>query len=564
MTHNWRAVLAAVAVASLSFGAAAVQVEIGFSDTFRTGYYCPVRIFLSSELRQTATALCVSHRTGNPWHGEATNDVRVPLGSSAGQWIDTVVPIYDFAVPLEVRVLDDGERVLDSAQVELRAGARSEPLIVTVGEFPHPVEPGAVAVNTEALPRVWWGYEALGTLWIGRVREGLPHLAWEAISRWVVAGGTVIVFGGADLPLVDSPGLRRLLPLVSPQLERREDGGYAVSGELRAGADIPWTGADGLRLITHTVGLGRLYLVTYDAASCDRDTLQEIAALVRAAAVPSLLEPTAELLLTLPLQTPGHAVAVGVLAASLAVLAAALFVVRRQRRSVLVIVCGALMLSVLSGLHANRTKQDVTTYGLETNVRIISSVGSEIHCVGLYKTVSGMSSWTSPVVPRIERSPESLVARYFDSRWTLGEGGEVEVNAGEDEYLISYSAVAPAIDVRFDGEKGVQIRSDLEETLGEAYVVLDERLYAIPGGVRPGDWEVSLGEGDTLAQAWRSGGAWRTLRRRLGEDIVSRLASDRVWLVAVRWRTRVDLAPEERRKVSVADVTLVEGRGGTL
>ena len=543
-----------------------LDVRLAFSGAFRTGSYAPIDVRLSQDLRARTGQLRFTHVLGDAWHGEATFELRRSVASAGPAWLSSVLPVYDFTSPLHIAAIDVDGRVLAEETVELRAGARTEPLTLRVGRFPYSIGDDAVAVDASSLPISWWAYEGVGVVWIGRVADGLAIPAWEAIEHWIVAGGSAVVFTGSDLPLIDCEPLQSILPWMSPQVVRLPDGVDVVEGELRPTAAILWTEEPDIQLVRHDLGLGTLYAVTVSAGRCSREILEQIASHVDAAGVPSLVAGTAAALLRTPLQTPGHAAGAAIVIVSIALVAVASYTVRRQRMALLLVVVGAGCAAVCAGLAGNATKRDIDVYTASTVVRVIASVGSEIHCTGMMTLTPTSVALDGVAPPLLASSPRHSVSTYVASRWEVGRGGTVPVGAGEDVYATCLQAMPARISARETGEETLRVVNALDSALEEAFVLRGGSVYHFPQGIGIGEWEIALDEGDPLHGAEFGGSPWRPVADRLGASLLSRLrvstagtGTSGFWLVGVNTHQDVESQGSLSRKVSVTEVVLVQG-----
>jgi len=123
------------------------------------------------------------------------------------------------------------------------------------------------------------GYQSLSVLVLGAGAERMRPEQWDAIRRWVLDGGSLILTGGAGASYLRVPQAADLLPVTSlhdetistltlpqPILDRPLPGGpiALVSGKLQPGATAPaLQGADEV-LARQTLGTGTVLLVGFN------------------------------------------------------------------------------------------------------------------------------------------------------------------------------------------------------------------------------------------------------------------------------------------------------------
>lgn len=70
-------------------------------------------------------------------------------------------------------------------------------------------------LKPDAMPDRAAGYVGVGAIYLGEGSERMSNDAFLALKRYVVAGGAVVVSGGASMPLQGDPRWRPLLPVVN-------------------------------------------------------------------------------------------------------------------------------------------------------------------------------------------------------------------------------------------------------------------------------------------------------------------------------------------------------------
>jgi len=296
-----------VAFVLMTVGATAtprLAVRVGFDGRFVPEYLAPLRVEIAGIGNSFTGFLLVTQKVGNPWRGEAESRTKIPLRLSEAAEQEYVIPIYDFIDPLRVDLLSEEREILAEEPVELRAYRKEAPFPVAVGALSPHFDETFVAIDPNALPVHWAAYEAVSSLWIGSITDRISKDQWEAVGRWVLAGGTLVVFSGPDFYLLDSPSLRELLPLADPSPSDTE-GLTTLHGDMRPGADRVLARDDLPLVILRRYGAGAVFLCTVRPADIGQDEFSEIAAGVAPANLLSLASEVEDLREATSLQRPG-------------------------------------------------------------------------------------------------------------------------------------------------------------------------------------------------------------------------------------------------------------------
>jgi len=486
MTRRRRRILLAVslALAGLVAGHAAVraattfEVVVGLGGHVVPGRLAPIRLTLTG-LPGDAARLRVLQDVGNAWRGETTMSFEVPLVLSDAGDCEEVFPLYDVALPLRIELLSANGRVLAQKEVELRSKKEDEPFPVGVGAFPTPFADGSVLLSPAELPRDWSAYAAAESVWIGRTREGLDADRWDALARWVLSGGTLVVFTGGDFFLLDAPRLRDLLPIENPILTEREDGTRALTGDLRGDAavllskeGVPW-------LIAGRYGGGSVLFVSTEAFSLDREEFAEIRGHVPPARALSLVEATSDLLDRQPIDHPDAWAAV--LLVGLAVIALLSLVARREwRPSMGLALLGVFGLLALSShlYTASRVVNDL--YHTETRVSVYGSLGISVSCSALFS-----SSWQpAEAEVRLDSAPLELLPRSFESGscdLSYVDGtAQMKLAPGDRRFLTALGTASAVLQARLTGDAEVHLASRLPRRIPDALLLVDGEAFLLP------------------------------------------------------------------------------------
>ncbi|GEM_PF-2632466 len=270
--------LAAGAVASVEVGGWAetqISGEIGFRDRFVADRYVPVRLRVVHDGPPFTGMLVVSQTVEIPLRGRRTIEVRRPVRLGPG-----ARPRYEFYLPLSPLPVAEGRG--PELQVELigpeglRArtvlplGDRTrffpETLLLGEGSYPRLLPTGetGIELREEELPGDWRAYDGVRRIYLGRISLGqlLPEQK-EALEKWLVSGGELVVLGGENFWMQDDPWLRRLLPLRVRGVEWVADlERTAIVGRPRG--EVLYRVGEYPVVLRGRWGLGHVYLATLD------------------------------------------------------------------------------------------------------------------------------------------------------------------------------------------------------------------------------------------------------------------------------------------------------------
>jgi hypothetical protein len=255
-----------------------LEVDLGFAGRFVPGRMTPIRLIVSGVEHPFSGSFRIMEEIGNTWRGEASSLIEIPIPLVSNGEYEQILPFYDFTQPLKVSLCASDGTPVANAEVTLRDQKRESAFPLLVGAFPTPIDTEAVAIASSDLPVHWLAYDGVKSLWVGRTQAGLSREQWEAIARWTLAGGTLVLFSGADFYLLDSPVLRELIPISNPSLTMGEDGIRILSGEARSGSrSINGRADESTLLFVRNYGAGTVLLIpvsTFDL------TAEEVAAVI--------------------------------------------------------------------------------------------------------------------------------------------------------------------------------------------------------------------------------------------------------------------------------------------
>lgn len=526
----WRIVLPTLLLAALSASATPqLEVRLGFAERFVPGTLTPICVKIAGVDTFTGF-LVLTQKVGNAWRGEAISRVEIPLTLTGGGKVERLIPIYDFTHPLAVSLLDRGEKVLAEVKIDLRSRMREEAFPLAVGVLPFPFADELVAIDEEALPSLWPAYEAVNSLWIGHTAKGLPGSSWEAIGRWVSAGGTLVLFTGEDFYLLDSPVLRALLPLANPRLSLGENGVQILRGEKRPNVRTLLSREGDPLLFLRRYGAGAVYLVTTSAFNLEETDFKAIAAQITPACLIDLTYASTDLLERTPLQRPAYLAAFLLVLACLISYSLVILRVKGTKRMLVLLLATSSILCLSSGVYTNRTKGVNSIYELKTSLYAQTSFEYVVDYYGLFATMDGTAKVeVRGQIPIIQELPRSLQQHSFDIDWVEGEGASLVLQRGEHRYLRGFRTNQLPLAVVFTGDEEVRIENDLDEPLEEALLIVKGQAFSI-GEVRPGQSLYYLNNGVPLADAEMRKESFTSLFREFAERFC---LADAVWLVGV-------------------------------
>jgi len=478
-----------------------IEVDLGFAGRFVPGRMTPIHLIVSGVERPFSGSFRITEEIGNTWRGEAFSLIEIPIPLISNGEYEQLLPLYDFTHPLKVFLCASDGTPVANAEVSLRDRKREGAFPLLVGAFPTPVDTEAVAVAPSDLPVHWLAYDGVKSLWVGRIQAGLSHEQWAAIARWTLAGGTLVLFSGADFYPLDSPVLRELIPIFNPSLTTEEDGVRILRGEARPGSRYIGERADGSTLLfVRNYGAGTVLLIPVSAFDLTVEESVAIRAGVPPAKVVSLSGLNADLLEEMPVDRPGFSVVFLVVGISLMSLTLIVSKVRSPKRIVLSLISVASVLSVLSGLYLNQAKlvNDVCT--LKTTLYVEASLGYQIDCYGLFANrTTTVRCGGEEALPVMEVLPRDLRNVDYDVGWVKGEGLSLQLTHGERRALRWGEDCTIPITIRYAGDEEVEIENGLPTSLSEAYLLVDGQAFSL-GEIGIGTWSYTLDEGIPFAR----------------------------------------------------------------
>jgi len=534
-------------------GAAQTQlsVSLGFENRTTPGRYAPVTIEVQNLATSESAQLQSIQPVGNEWRGEAEMRIELAQAIQSDGEYTRVLPVYDPANPITFELLSSTGEVLATAELDLRDGFRAGPYPVYDRTLPRFDEEAAL-VDVATLPRDWWAYDSAESVWIA---SALSDESWDALTRWVLAGGSLVVLTGSDFYRMDTPALRALLPVDEPTLAVSSSGASYLSGTFDVDTVVVESDEGFPLLIQAQSGAGTVSLVTVRAGTLSTPQLADIAERVPTASLMQLDEVADALLGAEHVTTLSKAALLLLIGLGIAVVIAATILGRwKERWGWGAMGMGAVLLSVLSGIISNPAKQVVDVYIYNTQVSVITRVGIELVASSLYSRTDQpfQQAHAGGLMP-ILALPRSL--RGVDSySVSTGAGATaMSILSGEVRSWHAYAPCATLVHVHREDANSVQISNYLG--FEHAWMVIDGHVYpldVLQEGTHTYPVMDSLGRLPTFIGEAR-GGPDEPVARIL-DAVRSRIPiQEGVWLVAgsIREETSIDGVAEKVRDLSL-------------
>ncbi|MEA3458558.1 MAG: hypothetical protein U9R21_07770, partial [Candidatus Thermoplasmatota archaeon] len=518
------------------------------------GRMTPIRLIVSGVEHPFSGSFRITEEIGNTWRGEASSLIEIPIPLVSNGEYEQLLPLYDFTHPLKV-VLCSSDAPVANAEVSLRDLRQESAFPLLVGAFPTLIDPEAVTVAPSDLPSHWLAYDGVKSLWVGRTQAGLSRAQWEAIARWTLAGGTIVLFSGADFYPLDSPVLRELIPLSNPSLTLGEEGIRILSGEARSGSRAINGRADGRTLLfVWSYGAGTVLLVPVSVFDLTAEEGAAVSAAVPPAQMVSLSGLNAYLLEEIPVNRPGFSAVLLVVVLSLLGLTLITSKVRSPKSIVLSLAVVTGVLSVSSGLYLNQAKLVNDIYTLNTALYVEGSFGYWIDWYGLFANrATDVRFGEEGAFPIMEVLPRDLRDADYDIGWVKGESLSLQLVPGERRTLRGGETYTIPITVHYVGDEEVEIENGLSAPLSEAYLLVDGQTFLL-GEIGVGTWSYTLGAASVRVRFHDASLAafYDTIETRYS-------AENGVWLVGGRVSDTIVVQNGVRQKVRVVSLYLLAG-----
>ncbi len=529
-----------------------VSLSVGFDQQVVRNTFTPFEIEIAGLASPVDGTLKVRQSAGLPGERRAEIVHVIQSGTIENGTLRATLPLVEPLNPVTVELVAQDGRTVAVAEQSLRLGVRQWAYPLTVGR-PTGIASAAV-VGAEELPLDWWAYDAVREVWL--VDPPFSEPALQALGEWTVSGGSLLIVSGSAYPRMDSPTLRRLLPLSAPQLEEAEDGTFFVGGAQRAEAETVLKRGVRPLLVQMPLGAGRVSLVTVALADLGPGELELIAERIPQAQRPPTTERvSAALLRSTRVPRPAYWLAPAVTGVTLASLVAFGLWGTRRRWTFGAFVGSLVALAAWSGFYGNSHKRFVREYSMITNVSVLSSFGINTAFSSFYA-----------VEPRSVTMRHEL-GSFPAGGYVLGARGgtlSAESEAGQTRFALQAAErrdllfhsrpAAESLRFRFDGTYA-EIENRTGKTLANAYLAADDAILSLPA-IQPGTQRLAVQTGLMLGEARSTYLSLRSILRPIEEWLP--IAQRGVWLVTLEeWPEATDRdAPTLEREVWI---TILQG-----
>lgn len=250
------------------------EVEAGFSNQVVENTFTPVRVRVQHDGPAVEGQLVLSQTVDTPWRGVFTETLSQPLklGQRSNKAFTVYFPLNSTVYPLEAQIQNQLGKVIARQSLDLRDAAAGDRLVVAISEtgFPANLPSGetVLSLQGEHLPDNVAGFESIRRIYLGRMNlAALERAQQQALLQWVMLGGDLVVFGGNNWFIQDTPLIYPWLPLVPAGVEPLA---YAsgetmptLTGALR-GSVIYASGENRPLILRRPVGQGYMWLTTVD------------------------------------------------------------------------------------------------------------------------------------------------------------------------------------------------------------------------------------------------------------------------------------------------------------
>ncbi len=528
-------------------GAPQLDVTIGFDSQLLRNVYAPFRIELDGLAAPVDGSLVVRQTAGLPGERRAEIVHVVASGMIENGITLVTLPIAEPLNPVIVELQSRDGRTLAAQEKSLRLGVRQWAFPVTVGRATGIA--AAAVIDAEELPLDWWAYDAAREVWL--VDPPVPEEALEALGEWTVSGGSLVLFTGSAFPLMDSPTLRRLLPLQTPQLSPDQRGVFTLSGTLRPDARVTLARGTKPLLVQMPLGAGSISLITLSVDDLADDELSAIRDRVPATQRPPTTERvSAALLQSTDVPRPGYAVPLIVAGITMVSLVGCFLACSRRRWAIGGLVAVIVATAVLSGIYANASRRFVREYSIRTNVSVLSSFGINTAFCSFYAVEPRSVSFLHDL-GSVPMSVAALGARGGTVA-AQSEPGKMQFflqTAERRDLMFPSRPRVSDLRFRFDG-RIAEIENRTGHVIDRAYVASSGVILSLPP-IQEGMQRLALLEGAPTGSARSTYLALRSILRPIEEwlPIVRRGA----WLVTVEERPQTTErdAQELEREVSI-------------
>lgn len=390
----------------------------------------------------------------------------------------TVVPIYDVTEPLEIS-LRGPEGLIETARIDLKERWRKDPFPLAVGSILSDRLSAGVEISPAELPEKWQVYKSLSSLWLTGTRSEITAPKWSAITKWVYMGGQLIVFGGSNFPLLDSPELRKLLPITSPSLTEENDD-HRLTGETKSGSRVLLEDEEGSLMSRKNFGAGKVYLIAEDTSGLTADELEEIQSKLEPSDVLSLKPETDNVLEEEKLNTPGRTLAFFTAAPLLFSVLLFSRWPEDDRKKALSLAIAALTISVIPVMTIEKRHITRDIYSASINLHLDVEGGLKAGRQKIYSTSSGgiyLHPDAEPY-PMVE-IPRKTKGENYDNSWIEGRGLKLAVEKDSRRQVVYSRKEVSKLDVLETEGGKLEIENRLDGELSKAFVLVQGEFFRL-------------------------------------------------------------------------------------
>jgi len=536
-----------------------LAVELGFEGRLTPGHYAPIQIDVHNYQEVEASRLRIVQLAGNEWRGEATLQQELDYAIQSSGRYEAVIPIYDPVNPIIIELLSATDTVLATVTVDLRATMRPMPYPVLDKQLPR-FDARAAVIDTQSLPTDWWALDSAESLWVA---SPLPSETWTAISQWVLAGGSLVIVTGTNFYRMDSPILRRLLPVSNPEIVMTDLGTSYLAGSYAA-TTIDMISNEQFPLLLHSrYGAGNISLVTVQPQSLSVEDLQLMSTYVPLSQLITLREPTESILGAQTVVALNSLLVLGMIALLCVIVCVCSVVGRRKPRIGWVLFLASMLtITVSSGFASNPATHAVDTYTICSSLYVQDVVSFVTVSSSIYSTTSKplIQSHKVEILP-LHFLPRTLAGTTsFDNLAAVGETSQ-QVADGTMRSWHAYGAAASTFELEMLSDLVVRIANFHPTDFDTGWMIIDGIVYPLADVTRgTADYALDPASSVRLATFMADGysqHASPTLRYiREVRDVFP--LSKGVWLIAAADDERL-LTGELAQKVR--DITLVVVHG---
>ena len=499
----------------------AIDFSFGFDDQIMRHRFAPFHVQISGLSEPIDGKLIVRQTKGIPGAKQAPIVHVIAQGNITNGGYEATLPISEPLNPITVELVDRNGDILASHQKNPRLGTREWPFPVIVGT-PLYVDRTEAIVDSSELPLAWWAYDSVTSVWLLAPIISSPKL--EALGEWVVSGGSLVLFTGAEFPKMDSPVFRRLLPLSAPTLDQLPDGTYILDGIPKDATSIRLTHHGNSLLLQMPLGAGTISLVTLRFDDLTEEEFEQISQEIPSAnRMPSIEQITDSTLRSTGVPRPPFWITPVLILLILAGLWLYSATSHRLQSGVglVVLVVMIASMTIWSGFYANSNNTHITLYHVNTSINILSSFGLRIDLRTLYSTQPAdiLVEHAEASYPLPSALPTAFSVDFTEENELKTSSFSLQRNERRD---LAFNNQGRLDLTMTQTPSGIEVTNRTGTDILGAYVLIDDETYHVPvlhmgTNTYPLASAYLHGEASTMVrtlQNWlplREGGAWLLL-----------------------------------------------------